>query len=366
MSGEESRERAARLVEWQAEACAELGSRLSAELLLAAAADVRAGGPCADALAGYEDAPGMDAIALRLLGAVHGLVLTGRAPELARYYPTAGGAFTPDQATEAGDAFRAAVAAELPWVRDWMTRPPQTNEVGRANLLIAGLLRATGGTPLPLRLFELGASAGLNLRPERFRYTAQGADGAEGFAWGDPGSPVLLANGWTDGAPGWLTAAAAERPELTVVERQGCDLTPIDPLSPHGALALRAYVWADQADRHARLEGALRLAAALPSPVVTCGAAEFLAGVELKPGTLTVVWHSVMRQYVPAEEWARVDVELDRLAAASTPEAPFAHIAFEPVREDHRLRFRLTVREGAGERVLLAESAPHGLPARAF
>ncbi len=132
-------------------------------------------------------------------------------------------------------------------------------------------------------------------------------------------------------------------------------------------LALRAYVWPDQVDRQERLAGALRLAAELPAAVEPVGAAEFLAGVELRPGTLTVVWHSVMRQYVPAEEWARVRGELDRLVAASTPEAGFAHIAFEPERTtEDTFAFLLSVRGGPdGERRVLAEAQGHGVPARA-
>ena len=356
-SADAARERAARMVEWQSQACDALGSPLYAELLARAAADIRAGGPCAEALAGYEDAPGPDAVALRLMGGVHALVLTGRAPRLAAHYPSAGGTCTPDRADDCWTAFRATVAAELPWVRDWMTRPPQTNEVGRSNLLVTGLLWAARSTPLPIRLFELGSSAGLNLRPEQFRYLA------DGFSWGPADSPVRLAGAWRGDPPAWLAGAGTAQPELTVAERRGCDLTPIDPLSEGGALALRAYVWADQDARFTRLDGALRLAAATPVRVEAIGAAEFLAGVELRPGTLTVVWHSIMRQYVPAEEWARVDAELDRLASASTPEAPFAYIAFEPERVGEGWPCLLSIRQGSAGRSVLAEAKPHGLPA---
>lgn len=353
-----SRERAAIMIEHQARGCANLGSTLYAALLKRVAQDVRDGGPCAEAVAGYEDAPGPDAIALRLLGAVHALALTGKAPELAGYYPSTGGSFDPERPDACWPVFCATVAAELTWVRDWMTRPPQTNEVGRANLLIAGLLAATRATPLPIRLFGLGASAGLNLRADRFRYTA------DGFAWGPEDSPVLLGDAWRGAPPAWLTRAAAEHPTLTVVERHGCDPNPIDPLTPAGALALRAYVWPDQPARAARLDGALTLAARVPAEVVTAGAADFLAGLRLEPGTLTVVWHSVMRQYVPAAEWARVEGELDRLAAVSGTDAAFAHIVFEPRRAGDLHRFQLSVRLGGGAQTVLAEAAPHGVPAR--
>ncbi|GAA0667753.1 DUF2332 domain-containing protein [Kitasatospora atroaurantiaca] len=347
-------EHAVAMIDHQAAACAELGSPLYAALLHRVSEDVRAGGPCAAAIAGYEDAPGPDAIALRLLGGVHALVLTGRAPSLAAHYPSAGGSFDPASPDAPWPAFRATVAAGLPWIRDWLTRPPQTNEVGRASLLITGLLHTLAAAPLPVRLFELGSSAGLNLLADRFRCEAPG------FAYGPADSPVLLPQAWRDAPPSWL---AGPQPALSFIERRGCDLTPIDPLSPEGALALRAYVWADQPARTARLDGALQLAAKVPVRVEALGAADFLRDVQVVDGALTVVWHSVMRQYVPAEEWARVEAELDRLAAASTASAPFAHIAFEPRRVDAGHRFLLTVRAGLGRERTIAEAAPHGLPA---
>jgi hypothetical protein len=350
-----SRERAAVMIEHQAAGCAQLGSPLYGMLLARAAQDVRAGGPCADAVAGHEDAPGPEAIALRLLGGVHALVLTGRAPDLAVHYPSAGGAFDPARPDACWSAFRATVAAEPAWVRDWMTRPPQTNEVGRANLLITGLLAAVRATPLPIRLFEIGASAGLNLRADHFRCVSAG------FAWGPVDSPVVLTDAWRGDPPEWLGKAAAEHPALTIIERRGGDVTPIDPLSPGGALALRAYVWPDQVARAERLDGALRLAARVPAEVVTAGAADFLAGVRPESGTLTVVWHSVMRQYVPRAEWARVERELDRLAGAGTPAAPFAHISFEPRRVGAKYPFRLAVRLGAASETIVAGAHPHGL-----
>lgn len=352
-----SRDRAALLIEDQAEACAKLGSPLYAFLLGRAAHDVRSGGPCADAVAGYEDAPGPSGTALRLLGGVHAVVLTGRAPDLAAHYPSVGGAFEPGRADACWHAFRAVVAAETAAIRDWMTRPPQTNEVGRAHLLIAGLLAAVRLTPLPVRLFELGSSAGLNLRADRFRCVS------DGFAWGPADSPVVLEGAWRGPSPAWLAEAAAEHPTLTFAERRGCDLMPIDPLSPAGALTLRAYLWADQVDRAARLDGALRVAARVPATVGTVGAADFLADVRPEPGTLTVVWHSIMRQYVPAAEWARVERELDRLAVAATPEAPFAHISFEPRRVGDKHPCRLAVRLGTADETIIAGAHPHGLPA---
>jgi len=60
----------------QAAACAHLGSPLYAELLRRAADDVRADGPTWDVLAAHASRDPGDAMGLRLMAAVHRLVLT--------------------------------------------------------------------------------------------------------------------------------------------------------------------------------------------------------------------------------------------------------------------------------------------------
>ena len=340
-------------LEFQASACRKLGSPLYAALLTKVAADVRAGGPCAEVLAGYENPTAGAAIPLRLLAGVHSLVLTGRAPDLANHYPSAGGtAAKPDAAWP---AFRAAVAAEPAWIRDYLSRPPQTNEVGRAVPLLAGLLAAVNAFPLPVRLLELGSSAGLNLRADRFRWST------DEIAWGPADSPVQITEAWRGAPPGWLIDAVGRHPEVTVVERRGCDLFPIDPLSASGALALRSYVWPDQPERAARLNGALKLAAQIPADVVTMRAEDFLTGIELHPGTLTVVWHSIMRQYLNDDQWSRVMAGLDRLATLATADAAFAYVSFDSAEPESPCL--LTVRLGADAPTVLARARPHGIPA---
>ena len=79
----------------QSAACAELGSPMYAELAARCATDIETGGPVAVVLAGHEDDPGPSALALRLLGSVHRLVLERRAGELAVFYPSVGGAWDP-------------------------------------------------------------------------------------------------------------------------------------------------------------------------------------------------------------------------------------------------------------------------------
>src|SRR5918912_144519 len=87
----EARSRIARRLRRQADSCRPLGSPLYAGLLERAAADAEAGGVVAHVLEGRDLDPAGSALAFRLMGAVHRLVLEGKAPTLARHFPTAGG-----------------------------------------------------------------------------------------------------------------------------------------------------------------------------------------------------------------------------------------------------------------------------------
>src|SRR5262245_51339423 len=234
----------------QSRSCAEMGSPLYAGLLEKAAVDVEAQGPCWDVLC-HHVLPGRgDAVALRFLAAVHRLVLTDQAPGLARRYPSAGG--QPD--ARVWREFRDVVAGQPDVVRSLTARPCQTNEVGRSAPLMFGFLALAAAWRLPLRVLELGASAGLNLRFDHFQY------GAAARAWGDPASPVDLTGLWRDEPP---DVAAS----LVVAERRGCDRNALDPGDPDSELALRSSIWADQTLRFARLQGALELARRVPAQV---------------------------------------------------------------------------------------------------
>jgi hypothetical protein len=292
---------------FQAYGCRELGSPFYASLLESAASDLEAAGPVRHLLAGFESESGWSALALRLLGAVHRLVLTGRLPELARHYPSVGG---DGDAEAAWPLLRAALVEHGEEIRSLVERPCQTNEVGRSAALLGGFLEVAHRTGLPLRILELGASAGLNLRWDRYRYQA----GKSG--WGDPESPVRFA--------GVFEVAPSLDREAIVAERKGCDLNPIDPTGEEGSLTLRSFIWADQLQRFHLLEGAIAVAGRVQAEVEQIDALGFLRR-ELatpRPGVATVVYHSVFVQYLDEDTRS----EMDRIIE----DAHVAHLSMEP------------------------------------
>jgi len=234
----------------QAGYCGRIGSPLYAGLLERAAADFEAGGPVAEVLAGHEDDPADSMLALRLMSAVNRLVLRGAEAPLGALYAAA------ERDPEAEWAeFRAALARNVEQLRGLVELPVQTNEVGRCAGLLPGFLAVAAESGLPLRLFEVGASAGLNLRWDSYRYSAGD------FAWGPAESPLRL-DFELRGAP--LPAPPAQ---VEVAERRGCDVAPVDPATPRGRETLLAYVWPDQKARVERLKAALALAPSVPVAV---------------------------------------------------------------------------------------------------
>jgi hypothetical protein len=331
----------------QREACARAGSGLYAQVLAGVAADVAAGGVCAGVLGPHADDPLATALPLRFLGSVHRLVLDGWAPALAAHYPSVGGTPGPGLVSD----FLATVAELRPEVEERLGHTVQTNEVGRSAVLVGGYAAVARRSGLPLRVLEVGASGGLNLRWDHYWY-----DTGE-TSLGDPASPVRFAGAWwaaADGLPDLRGGAA-------VVERAGCDRNPLDVTTGEGRLTLRSYLWPDQVERRARLDGACEVAARVP---VRIDAGDLGVWVEERlaepsPGAATVVVHSIVWQYAARESRDRLRTALRRAGERATPDAPVAWLRFEPAGPVGDLR--LTWWPG-GDEVVLATAEYHGVP----
>jgi hypothetical protein len=334
----------------QGQICAGMGSPMYGDVLDRVAADVAAGGVFATILAGHENDSGRLALPLRLLGGLHRLALDGRAPALDRWYPSTGGQWNAEAAWP--DVMLAA-AEHADGLRAALDQPPQTNEVGRSAALIGGLLTLVHRFGLPIRLFEIGCSAGLNLRADHYRY--RHPDGH----WGPADSTVTIDDAWRGPPP----PAAA----LQIVERHGYDIAPLDATSRDGELTLLSYVWPDQSERLDRLRGAISVARHVPAPLQRRGAVEAVAGLAVAAGALTVLWHSIVWQYLSAEDHAGVRAGIEALGARATTESPFAHLMLEPQRRSPDAPVEFTVRIRCwpgGDDTFLGTCSPHGPPVK--
>ena len=112
-------------IELQALACARLGSPQYATLMWDLKADYDRGGDSYQLLHDRPEAPVRDALVLRLLGAIHRIVLRGDAPELAARYASAGG----DGGPIALPDFLAAIDAHRSEIVEGLRQNVQTNEV---------------------------------------------------------------------------------------------------------------------------------------------------------------------------------------------------------------------------------------------
>jgi hypothetical protein len=328
-------------------------SPLCIELMRGAAADIDRGGVVGELFDGLHIPPG-SVPALRLVAALHRLVLAGRAPELARHYPSAGGTRPADGAWPVAAA---CLRERFDEVRERLTLTVQTNEPGRAAVLYGALLWLGERHPLPVRLLEIGASGGLNLLADRFAYRVGGK------LLGDAASPLVLHEPW-DGRPAAEPVGAAHA--LRIARRAGCDVAPLRLDSAEDRLTLRSYLWPDEPDRLRRIDAALEVADRHPLAVAACAAERWLPCVlaAARPGELTVVWQSVMRQYVPDEAWAAIERAMREAGGAATSETPLAWLSMEPG-DDPLAGFVVTATTWPGGTVRrLAHAGDHGPPVR--
>lgn len=317
----------------------ERGSPLTVALLEGAFADWDAGGITRQVLGPFGADPSGSALPLRFTAALHRLVLTRQAPELAVHYATVGGTAPPSGAWPAA---RRVLSTHTTLVRELVALPCQTNEVGRAVPLLIGLLTVARRTGSELRLLEIGASAGLNLLVDQFRY---------GQRYGPADSPCLLPDPGVD----------VDGAELRIVDRGGCDPAPLDPTSRKGRLGLSASIWGDQPERFGRLQGALAVAAQYRVPVERAGAADWLhrqlSPTRRRPAVpASVVWHSIVRTYLDPAEWTQVE----RLTA----QAGVWRLSYEPDPEGNPqgVPLRLFDPDSTSDGEVLAYGGGHGPP----
>ena len=312
------------------------------------AADVDAGGPCWELLGPYALEPSTEYYPLRALAGVHRMALDGSAPDLRSHYPSVGG----DGDVEAAwPAVRDALAAHAPDVLADLRHPLQTNETSRCGALAGGFHVIAGRASLPVRALELGASAGLNLHFDSYRYEGGG------LAAGPADSPVRFVDYWRGGTPPFDT-------EVELAERRGCDLDPIDASTEDGRLSLLSYVMPDELDRIEMMRGALSIGGRDPVAVDRESADTWVERLlrSLPEGAATVVFHSIFWIYPPPYVTGRIAAAIEAAGERATKEAPLFWLRYEESpNEMSVIELRLRSWPGGTEE-LLARGEHHYAP----
>jgi hypothetical protein len=290
----------------------------------------------------WQGAPLADALPLRVAGGLHALHLSGAAPELAALYA---GEPADDVALIAG-VMTAHEAALLPW----LDGSPQTNEAGRsANFIAAMLWLAERGLAGRFDCLEIGSSAGINLMLDRYSYDLGGVRVG-------PGDAVMHF------APAWRGAPPPDK-AITIASTKGCDVAPVDLTDPAQALRLKAYIWPEHRLRFERMDAAIRAALEAKPCVVQMNAADFVEAELAQPqqaGQTRMLMHSVVWQYIPAHQQARITAAMEEAGAQATPELPLAWVMVEADRSVHRHKLCVRYWPGGEEEVHLTWSHPHG------
>jgi hypothetical protein len=194
-------------------------------------------------------APEPARVPVNLFAAVHDLLLADRSDRLARFYPNL--TREPDRGDPMPE-FLAFCSDRAGLIQASLaTRFPQTNEIGRSALFLAGFDHLGPGVKAHL---DLGASAGLNLLVDKLAY--RDADG------GVLGESEVVLDCSVRGEPNRLAGSLPR-----IGGRLGLDVAPIDPADAAGVRWLKACVWPDQADRFHRLEAAIELRSRYPVEV---------------------------------------------------------------------------------------------------
>lgn len=313
----------------QAEYCRALGSPFTGALLDLAAERLQAGAPWAAAILNWPGDPRADALPLRLAGALHRAVLDGNDARLAACY-AAGEISAAD--------LDAALHRHAGLLAQYLQSPPQTNDPQRSAVLLGGFLRLAQLCPgLPLQTCEIGASAGLNLCWDAYAYDFGSWQQGEMQT-----APLLLRCRW--GGP---SLENLRRPR--VVARAGCDVSPLDARNTTDRQRLLSYIWAGQPERLARVTLALDHAAACDIAVQRAHAADFVAAQlqQRRTDAVFVLYHSIVWQYIAAEEQQRITAAMQAAGAAASAHSPVAWLRFEPGRAKDGADLTLTLWDGS-------------------
>ena len=339
MAGEATNREAYRI---QHHYCTAMDAPITARICLALAdclsRESRTGARALD----WESDPTKAALPLRTVGGLHSLALKGVA-----LIDVFDGSVTDPEALKA--SLSEALIAHDDELYPWLDGPPQTNEPGRSGALMCGMLEVARRFGQPIEVIEIGSSAGLNLLIDRYRFDLGGVTA------GPVDSPVTIRPEWRGPPPPQVPVAFAGV--------RGCDVQTVDVRDAAAADRLRAYVWADNHERQARLDKAIAMIVEQPVQLEQADAADWLEARLAEPqaaGVTRVLMHSVVWQYLPPEAQARITAAMEAAGAEASAKKPLAWVAMEPDRTLHRQEIRVRTWPDGAPAVMVAASQAHG------
>lgn len=257
-----------------------------------------------------------------LFAAVHYLLLSGADHPLRNFYPSLVGTAATNPAS--AGPFLKSFCAEyrddlLPIIR---TRLVQTNVVKRVFGLRFALAAIRRICREPVHLIDVGASAGIHLLFDRYRYSIGGR------IFGQQDAAVSVETEWRS------RAAPPDLDDLPpIASRIGVDLHPVDIRLHSQRLWLRALVWPEDQRKADLLSSALEVVASDPPLIMQGDAIDVcpLLGRVLPPGP-RVVFHAATRMHVPPERRPAFDEAIDAIGTGSR----FYHVWQEPQWVPHR------------------------------
>jgi len=271
------------------------------------------------------------------------------AEALTVFYPAISGNAIPDRSPwEAFRAFCLGHAEQLD--ASLRTGRTQTCVVHRCAIVLPALasLPAIAAAEGRVALLEIGPSAGLNLRLDRYRY-----DYGEGVVWGDEAArPELCCD-----ARGTQKPPVPEA--LEVVARCGVDLNPIDLGDAKAIRWLRALIWPEHVERARVMDEALALAESVPIEIEKGDATrEIEAHIERLPADAPRVLFATHVVYQIPREGRRAMVEGIERASL---ERPVDLLIMESTgRGDSRIEWTHFEAGVRSQRRPLASCGPHG------
>ena len=302
---------------------------------------------------------------LLLAAALHRVVRSGQAPQLAAFYGTCGGRYEPIQF----DALRATLLALLhhgrtEFMRRLQEQTLQTNEISRGITWLYVLSDRWRNRPTAVGLFEIGCSAGLNMIADEYGWDIHSAGSSQGKA-GNPAVRIKLVN--ESGRPHEPVLAAMADIGASIKVRHGCDLHVPDVRLNSDREMLEAMIWGDNPARLKRLQAAMtRLAQQRDEGRLSLVADDAIAHVQtaalhlaerLQPGDLVCFYNTVVTCYFDDAAYGRLRAEIERAFAGTLSRQRCLWIEHEPARETESIstsedRFdslvRLSELDGAG------------------